>query len=181
MNFRNKAFILTVIIILFLFFKVGFQCGNVRIGKQKDLDVKQKFKIENSNFYTQYYNKNSLLVINLWATWCKPCLAEIPMLNEVKASYNTDSITFLSLSIDDDSVKLNKYLQTKAFTFEDVTMQNLSYRTAILNLLNNEPLDKHILTHTVPKTYFIKNKTVKAIVEGSIEKSELIEIIEKFK
>lgn len=47
--------------------------------------------------------KGKLLYVDLWATWCGPCLAEMPKLEALKEKYANDpSIAFVSLSIDDN-------------------------------------------------------------------------------
>ncbi len=180
---KKKIIILIIsfITIVYLLFNAGFQCGNVRIGKQIDFFQDTKSDYSNSSFYHNYYNGNKLLVINLWATWCKPCLEEVPLLNSIKQMYIEDSINFLGLSIDNDSVKLVTYLAKDIFKFKDLTLANLNYRKTIINLLDNEPLDKHQLTRVVPKTYLVKNKKVLKIITGSIDKNELITEINKYK
>lgn len=40
--------------------------------------------------------------IDVWATWCVPCIAEIPFLKELEHDYEGKDIAFVSLSIDDD-------------------------------------------------------------------------------
>ncbi|HET8753302.1 MAG TPA: TlpA disulfide reductase family protein [Salinimicrobium sp.] len=40
--------------------------------------------------------------IDVWATWCGPCLAQIPALKEVEEEYKGKNIHFVSLSIDTD-------------------------------------------------------------------------------
>ena len=39
--------------------------------------------------------------IDVWATWCGPCKAEIPHLKEVEHKYQDKNIAFVSISIDD--------------------------------------------------------------------------------
>ena len=179
----KKKYVISIvaIAILFTIYNVGFQCGNVRVGKQKDLVVKQNFEIAESPFYKNYFKSNKLIVVNMWATWCKPCLAEVPLLNTIKESYANDSIIFLSLSVDDDSVRLNNYIKQGDFKFKDITMENIFYRTGIINLLNGEALDKHIMSYVVPKTYLIKNQKVQKVIEGGIEKEELVAEINKLR
>ena len=45
--------------------------------------------------------KGKYVYIDIWATWCGPCKAEIPSLKEVEANYHDKDIHFVSISIDD--------------------------------------------------------------------------------
>ena len=38
--------------------------------------------------------------IDIWATWCKPCKAEIPFLKKMEEKYHEKKITFVSISVD---------------------------------------------------------------------------------
>ncbi|NVK52471.1 MAG: TlpA family protein disulfide reductase [Flavobacteriaceae bacterium] len=44
--------------------------------------------------------KGKYVYIDVWATWCGPCKAEIPFLKKVEKQYHGKNITFLSISID---------------------------------------------------------------------------------
>lgn len=46
--------------------------------------------------------KGKYVYIDVWATWCGPCKAEIPALKEVEKKYHGKNIAFVSMSIDDD-------------------------------------------------------------------------------
>ena len=54
-----------------------------------------------------------LLYIDLWATWCAPCRAEIPFLDKLKLQYKDKPITFLSLDVYDSEDKWKQMLQTQ--------------------------------------------------------------------
>ena len=170
--------ILIIGIILVLSF--GIQIGNVTIGKQPDgLEVKQNSELENSSFSKIHLESNKLICINLWATWCQPCVAEMPMLNEIKSEYKNKNIEFLSLSVDKDSIKLKAFLKKDKFDFKDITLNNLEFRSAILNFLENKPLDNKIDSYSVPVTYLVKDKKVLIKIEGGLEsKSELTDEID---
>ncbi len=46
--------------------------------------------------------KGKYAYIDVWATWCGPCKAEIPALKELEKDYHGKNIQFVSMSIDDD-------------------------------------------------------------------------------
>lgn len=46
--------------------------------------------------------KGKYVYIDVWATWCGPCKAEIPSLKKVEKAYHGKNIAFVSMSIDDD-------------------------------------------------------------------------------
>ncbi len=45
--------------------------------------------------------KGKYVYMDIWATWCRPCLAEIPSLKKVEAQFKGKNIEFVSLSIDE--------------------------------------------------------------------------------
>lgn len=46
--------------------------------------------------------KGKYVYVDVWATWCGPCKAEIPSLKALEKQYHGKNIQFVSLSIDDD-------------------------------------------------------------------------------
>ena len=47
--------------------------------------------------------KGQVVVMNLWATWCAPCKKEMPTLAKLQASYATQPLKVLPISVDRDS------------------------------------------------------------------------------
>ena len=45
--------------------------------------------------------KGKYVYIDVWATWCGPCKAEIPFLKEVEKAYHGKNIEFVSISVDE--------------------------------------------------------------------------------
>jgi thiol-disulfide isomerase/thioredoxin len=64
--------------------------------------------------------KNKVIFINLWATWCPPCRAEMPSIQSLydKMKDNED-IVFVMLSLDKagSEGKINKFIDKKSFDF----------------------------------------------------------------
>ncbi len=46
-----------------------------------------------------------LTVVNFWATWCHPCVAEFPALMRARAALRADSVRFVFVSVDDMNVR----------------------------------------------------------------------------
>lgn len=59
--------------------------------------------------------KGSYVYIDVWATWCVPCIYEMPFLAKVEEEFKDKNITFLSISVDNkkDEEKWRKMIETK--------------------------------------------------------------------
>lgn len=180
---KKKIIIIVTIIVLLLFFlkNCSFQIGNIHIGKKNDMLTKQISNFERSDFSRNYYKNNNLVVLNLWATWCQPCVEEIPLLNRIKDKNKLSKVDFISLSIDTDSTKLVKFNSSGKFKYKDITFQNLEYRNVILNTLDGKKGDDYIMTNSIPKTYLIKNNKVIKIINGMVNEAEIQNLIDKNK
>lgn len=44
--------------------------------------------------------KDKVMVLNFWATWCEPCVEEIPEFSRVHLQYRTQDVRFLGIAID---------------------------------------------------------------------------------
>lgn len=46
--------------------------------------------------------KGKVVLIDFWATWCLPCKAAMPWMNELAAKYKAEGVEILGISMDDD-------------------------------------------------------------------------------
>ena len=54
--------------------------------------------------------RGRLVYVDVWATWCGPCIAEIPSLERLQKDYKNMDIVFLSVSVDTDKEAWEKML-----------------------------------------------------------------------
>jgi len=58
--------------------------------------------------------KGKLIYIDTWATWCGPCMEEMPAYEKLKESFKDDArVQFISLSIDDDKTLWNNNVKKR--------------------------------------------------------------------
>lgn len=62
--------------------------------------------------------RGKVIFINFWATWCPPCVAEMPSINKMYNSIDTDKIEVLMVSVDQKFEKAIKYRDKNKFNFE---------------------------------------------------------------
>ena len=57
----------------------------------------------NKHMLSEFFNKGKFTYIDIWATWCGPCCAEIPFIEKHVENYkNNPKIQFISISIDNN-------------------------------------------------------------------------------
>jgi len=80
-----------------------------------------RVKVLGENRYKTFADyKGKVVLVNIWATWCGPCLEEIPSLERLYATYGKDGLAIVAVSIDDyvseDSIQ--KFAKNLGVTFE---------------------------------------------------------------
>ncbi|MBS1682956.1 MAG: TlpA family protein disulfide reductase [Bacteroidetes bacterium] len=63
--------------------------------------------------------QGKIIFLNIWATWCGPCRAEMPSIQKLFDSVDHDKIVFLMLSADDPKhfSKVKTYISDQGYTF----------------------------------------------------------------
>ena len=79
-----------------------FAFSKMKIGSQSP-DF--SFEDVNGNMVTSADLKGKYVLIDIWATWCGPCVQEVPYLNKLEEKLHGQEITFMSLSIDEEKMK----------------------------------------------------------------------------
>ena len=53
--------------------------------------------------------RDKVVLLNFWATWCGPCIAEIPKFSSWQTKYGAQGLQVLGISMDDDRAPVDKF------------------------------------------------------------------------
>ena len=111
---------------------------------------------------------DQLLVCNFWATWCKPCVEEMPYFEQLHTNYQDENVTVLFVSLDNPSLlkkRVQKFVDEKGIKAEVVVLSEP-------NLSQDEWIPKVNETWQgdIPVTIFVNSaKGVREFHTGSFE------------
>lgn len=81
--------------------RVSMQVGNkLKSFKLPSLDGKKT--ISSSGY------RGRVVLVNFWATWCKPCIKELPDLDRLYRKYRNNGMTFVAVATDEEAEGVQK-------------------------------------------------------------------------
>ena len=85
--------------------------------------------LEGKSFDLNLYEGN-VIILNIWATWCKPCIAEFESLEKVREKFKDKNIKIVAVS-NEDLKLINSFLDKRNFDLEFIKLNgDLSYFNA---------------------------------------------------
>ena len=143
------------IIIIFIYLLSSSSSYAIQQPNLKNLVIhKDPIKLEKINFKNinnENINlnkfKNSLIIINFWATWCAPCIEEMPSLNKLQANPAFNNLQIIPINVGRDNIEksINFYKKLKIDNLEIYFDKNVE-------------LAKKFLLRGLPTTIFINKK-----------------------
>ena len=105
--------------------------------------------------------KKKIVIINLWATWCPPCIQEIPDFNDLYIKYQTQ-IDIIGISVNRSKFRLKKFMRETPILYpvglitpgllDELPHSKELPRTLIIDTKENRVISDH--TGYMPKAYY---------------------------
>ncbi len=119
-------------------------------------------------------DNDTLYIVNFWATWCAPCVAELPHFLEVNRSMSkTHPIKMYLISLDMPSKieNVQDFIQTENVDAEVILLDDAKRMNTWIPAIDDS------WSGAIPATLFYKNSKKLFFKEGILSKEELINLI----
>ncbi len=122
-------------------------------------------------------NQNDRLhVVNFWATWCAPCVRELPYFEKLSKAYDPEDVRFIMVSLDFPSEadkQLKPFLVKNRISLDVALMQDLDYDKWIALVDQN-------WYGNLPVTLVFNNlKKIRIFHPGEVDEAGLRKMIEE--
>ena len=115
-----------------LFYSVVFlllSCTGGTKDKTRSTDLtadiaKVKLKEINDQSIDLVRYRGKVVFINFWATWCKPCIQEMPTIQVAQQKFKNENVVFL-LASNEEPGQIEKFMKGHAYNFHYVHLENL--------------------------------------------------------
>ena len=152
--------IVALILLVLRFQKMGNPQQEINFNqlKPKEGYLAPKFTLRNlrGNLEGLDDHAGKVIVVNFWATWCAPCVKEMPSFETLYRRFRSQGLTVLAISLDKDgSSKVQDYVD--------------KFKLSFPVLLDTEGIaEKLYPSFTIPFTYVIdKQGRVAARIDGA--------------
>lgn len=128
----------------------------------------KKYGFENKASLSEYVGKNKVVLLDFWASWCTPCLNEIPNLKAAYKKFKSKGFEIVSVSVDDGTDEWIKAVKDNGMNW--------------VQLWNGEDLQnsaavKYSIT-AIPSTFLIDSDGT--IIAKNLRDKELEEALEDY-
>ena len=179
---KKKTFILPLFLSVILL--GGCAGGNTQVKNETEKSVQQEAPItlptelagqagfeahdmEGNTVSQEIFAESKLTMVNVWATYCNPCLREMPALGELAQAYDAGDFKIIGIISD---VPENAEEEAIGIAEELIEQTGAAYT----HLMINESIYNALLTDVaaVPTTFFFdENGILLDTVVGAMEKS----------
>ncbi|WP_240695605.1 TlpA disulfide reductase family protein [Candidatus Chloroploca sp. Khr17] len=111
--------------------------------------------------------QGQVVLINIWASWCPPCRAEMPMIQASYEQYRDQGFTVLAVNSGEDAATVAGYMDASGLTFpalldQDGTVSN-AYQARVM-----------------PSSFFVDRAgVIRAVYRGPLARSVIVGTVEQ--
>tara|TARA_B100000586_G_scaffold174121_1_gene127194 strand:- start:4221 stop:4751 length:531 start_codon:yes stop_codon:yes gene_type:complete len=130
MTVRMKKRIIILIIVVTTIFSLQYYVNRTNEPSKLD-NVSYSQSIPNLSIvplneapFSLSDKKGTLYILNFWATWCPPCIIEIPHLIALNHRYQDQGIVFIGISLDESDIAVNHFIKKHGITYPITMFQS---------------------------------------------------------
>ena len=110
--------------------------------------------------------KGKLVLLDYWATWCKPCLALKPKLDKIRDAYKDKGFEVLSISIDEKQADFDKFM--KKAKWENPVALDTKNTWSRLRIVS------------IPSLFLVRDGKVVAVFHGNVSPKAIEEAVKAY-
>ena len=111
--------------------------------------------------------KGQVTLINIWATWCPPCRAEMPAIETTYEQYHDKGFTVLAVDLQEDPRSVMAFMSQYKLTFP-----------ALLDV--DGQVSRTYQAFSLPSSFFVdKNGVIRAVYRGPMPRSVIAGTVEQ--
>lgn len=115
---------------------------------------------------------DGVTVLNFWATWCIPCVAEMPDLVQLESAYRAKGVAFYGVTMDtrDNAGAVREFLDRFGVDYPQVwgDAESMAPFASLASVPNG----------SIPMTVVLKDDVVRSITAGQIQRETLGQLLE---
>lgn len=129
--------------------------------------------IEFNSLKARMDTTKEVVVYNFWATWCKPCVAELPYFEKINAKYEGKKVKIVLVNLD-----FNSKTETLVIPF----VKRNKLKSTVLQIIDTDPNEwinqvDSSWSGAIPATLILRAGIKKFFVEKEMTYEELEEIV----
>ena len=139
------------------------------IDQFPDADFNLQVKTLDGNLVNMKDYKGKVIFLNFWATWCMPCVAELPSIDKLYNQFKNENIVFLLIS-NEKTEKVISYKTRKKYAVPFYIIDEDGF------------IPQQYFSQSIPATFIInkEGKVVKASIGAEDwDDEEFVEVLKK--
>ncbi|MCC5936071.1 MAG: TlpA family protein disulfide reductase [Lunatimonas sp.] len=119
-------------------------------------------------------SSDKLVIYNFWATWCAPCVKEMPAFEKVNAENADIDLVFISLDDGRRPERVDSFIERRGIKAPVFLLNDVDFNSWI-DKVNKD------WSGAIPATLFVQSDGKRFFHEGELDEDALINLITKLK